>query len=460
MARITGAALKYPARAGFVAYLSFIAVGTVVLLLPVCHAEDRPPLTPVQAAFTATSAVCVTGLTVRSTPHDLSLVGQVVVLLLFQIGGIGILTITTYATIAMRRQRGLRQQLTVLQTVGARPTDDLSWVLRKVLITVLTVEGIGFAILTARNLMEPEMPAPDAVWHAAFHSVSAFCNAGFALHDDSLVPYQGDLTVNLTIAALIIIGGVGSPVWVDLRRNWAQPWRNLWGSLTLHTRLVLFGTVGLLAIGTLAFLALEQRNVLADLPLGKQLLVCFFQSTTCRTAGFNTVDTASLTNASLFVSMLLMVIGAAPCSTGGGFKVSTAMVLAAVARSKFQGLQRTRFGHRTISEENIDRSLAAVMLFALVGVAALTILLTMEQARFPHAETRGSFLGAAFEVVSALGTVGLSMGMTTELSDGGQLLLMLLMFIGRLGPISVFVVLSRARRETRVAFPKEEVLIG
>lgn len=473
MARITGAALKFPARAAVVAYLLLIAMGSGALLLPVSHGNPERPLSVIEAVFTATSAVCVTGLIVRSTPHDLSLVGQAVVLVLIQLGGIGILTVTNFVTLQLGGRGGLRQHLMLKETVGSRATDDLRWLLRSVAATVLVVEGAGFLLLAGRNLVD--MPAGPALWHALFHTVSAFCNAGFALHDDSLIRYQTDPLVNLTICTLVIVGGIGFPVIIDFRRSF--PWRipgrprgairaarwsagELWSSLSLHSRLVVVGTMGLLVVGTLAFLVLEHDNTLKQMPVAQRLLVSFFQSTTARTAGFNTVDFAELTNATLFAVILLMIIGGGPCSTAGGFKVSTMMVLGVLSWSKFLGSPRAAFARRRISEDTIDRSVAVVLVFVLVGVLGLMALLVLEQRHMPHSQTTGVFIEAFFEIVSALGTVGLSTGITSKLNVGAQVLLIVLMFVGRLGPISIFVALSRTERAAAINFPKEDVLIG
>lgn len=456
--RFTGAVVKYPARFALGAYVALIVVGALLLMLPVCHADRGRPFSLLDAVFTSTSAVCVTGLVVRSTGHDLSLVGQAVVLGLIQLGGIGIITVTTLLTFDNRKSGSMRQQLAITEALGSRPTDDARWVVRTVVLSVLAIEFSGWLLLLLRNLAE--MPAADAAWHALFHSISAFCNAGFGLHDDSLMGYQADVTVNLTVSGLIILGGIGFPVLLDVYRGVQVHGWNWTEDLSLHTKLVLWGTAGLLAAGTASFLILERNNSLAGMPWPERLLVSFFHSATCRTAGFNTVDIAGLTNAMLFVSILLMMIGACPCSAGGGFKVSTLMVLGILSRDKLRGFDHARFARRTISESLIDRAIAAVLLFTLIAVLALTVLLAIEQTGIPHTDSKGLFLDAMFEVVSALGTVGLSTGLTTELGAGGRLLLIVLMLIGRLGPISLFVAVSRSRRDLRLEFAKEDVLIG
>jgi len=458
MPRATGTVVNYPARASFAWYFILIAIGASLLMLPVCRQEAAPAISWLDAAFTATSAACVTGLAVRSTGNDFSLLGQIVILLLIQLGGIGIMTVTTLITFRLRGRADLRQRAVLAETLGAHSEPDLGWVLRNVFKLTLTIEAIGFLILAARNLLID--PPSQALWHALFHSVSAFCNAGFSLNDDSLTRYQGDPVVNFTIAALVISGGLGFPVMFDLQRNWHGPWSKRWERLCLHSKIMLIGTVALLVLGTVAFLTLEWDGVLQDFSLGKKLLVSFFHSMSCRTAGFNTVDLGSLTNASLFISILLMMIGAGPCSTAGGFKVSTLMALVLNARATLRGDTQISLFRRTVSPSVVVRATSTLLLFSVIAVLALTLLLVAEQSAIAHVDSQAVFLDAMFEVFSALATVGLSTGLTSQLTDVGRCIIIMLMFMGRLGPISVFVALSRDERVRKVEFPHEELLIG
>ena len=449
---------QVPRGVPLLGYSTLILTGALLLRLPISHADPARPLSFLDALFSSTSAVCVTGLSVRSVGQDLSFVGQCVLLGLIQLGGLGIITVTTLVSIGGRGASGIRGQLALSETLGSRSTDDPRWVVRSVIAWVLAIEGVGFAILFARNL--GDMPAADAAWHGLFHSVSAFCNAGFGLYDDSLMRFRADPVVNLTICPLIILGGIGFPVMLEVHRAVRERRWNFFRDLSLHTKLVLWGTGILLSLGTVAFLLLEQENTLAGLPWSERLLAAFFHSTTCRTAGFNSVDVGRLTDAMLFVSILLMLVGAAPCSTAGGFKVSTMMVLGIVAREKLRGYEAVRTAKRTLSEELIDRALAIVLMFMLVVGLGLTALLVVEHSGVSHVGSGGLFIESMFEVVSALCTVGLSTGLTTKLGDGGRILLILLMLVGRLGPFSLFVAVSRVRRDTRLAYAKEDVLIG
>jgi trk system potassium uptake protein TrkH len=457
--RFIGTVSKYPARFALGGYSALILVGAVILTLPVCHGNSERPISFFDALFTSTSAVCVTGLSVRSTGQDFSAVGQGVILALIQLGGIGIIAVTTLVSFGGSRNSGnVRGQLALSESLGSRIDDDARWVLRSVIAWMLAIEGTGWLVLFLRNLAD--MPVGDAAWHALFHSVSAFCNAGFGLFDDSLVRYRADITVNLTICALIILGGIGFPVMLEVSRSLRERRWTSFREFSLHTKLVLVGTAILLTLGTVAFLFLEHENTLQGLPWSERVLTAFFHSTTCRTAGFNTCDIGRLTDAMLFISILLMLVGAAPCSTAGGFKVSTMMVLAIVSREKLRGHENVTAHKRTISKELIDRSLAVVQLFLLGVGAGVTWLLVLEQRGVSHTASGGDFIESLFEVVSALCTVGLSTGLTTQVGDGGRLLLIGLMLIGRLGPLSLFVAVSRVRRDLRLTYAKEDVLIG
>ena len=454
----TGTVVTYPARASFAWYFVLIAVGAVVLMLPMSGQNEKPAISALDAVFTATSAACVTGLAVRSTGHDFSLLGQIVILLLIQLGGIGIMTVTTLITFRLGGRANLRHRAVLSETLGVQSEPDLRWVLSSVLKLTLFIEAIGFVILAARNLLID--PPAEALWHALFHSISAFCNAGFSLNDDSLMRYQGDPVVNLTISALVISGGLGFPVMLDIQRNWHGPWIKRWECLCLHSKIMLIGTSALLVFGTAAILTLEWDGILQGFSLGKKVLVSFFHSMSCRTAGFNTIDLGSLTNASLFISILLMMIGAGPCSTAGGFKVSTLMALILNALATLRGRRKISLFRRTVSPSVVARATSTLLLFAVVAVLALTVLLVAEQSNVAHVNSQAIFMDAMFEVFSALATVGLSTGLTSRLSDVGRCIIIILMFIGRLGPISVFVALSRDERTSKIEFPNEELLIG
>ncbi|MFM8985075.1 MAG: TrkH family potassium uptake protein [Planctomycetia bacterium] len=456
MAQFTGSLVSYPARVSFAAYVITILLGGVFLTLPAARQPGRPPVSLVDGVFTATSACCVTGLTVRSTLHDFSPLGQAVILGLIQLGGLGIMTITTLLSFHMGGQATLRQRAVVAETLGIKSGRDPRWVTLAVLLTVLVAEACGFVLLLWADW--GSAAAGQVAWRSLFHAVSAFCNAGFALHDQNLMPDAGQASINLVICGLIIVGGLGFPVIIDvctrLRRR-----EGFWERLHTQSKMMLIGTAALLAFGAVSFWALEWDEAIGGEPLSTKLLMGLFHSTTCRTAGFNTVDYAGLSSATLFLAIILMAIGAGPCSTGGGFKVSTFMTLVVSAWSNFRGWRHANFFRRTIPENAVERATATALLFAAVAIAALVTLLAVESSGTLSARPRW-FLEALFECISALGTVGLSTGITPTLTDPGKLVLVALMLLGRLGPITAAVALARERRTYQPRFPEEEPLIG
>lgn len=469
MPQFAGSINRYPGRASLSWYGILIVVGfSLLYLVPGCAADPSNPISALDALYTSTSASCVTGLVVRSTANDFSLLGQAVILGLIQLGGIGIMTVTTFIVVQFDKRGSLRQRQVIAETLGADQKSDLRRILRDVITMTFSCEIIGFAILAIYNLLHYERFAElgmwasygEAIWHAFFHSISAFCNAGFALNDSSLVPFADSWVVNLTIGLLIIIGGLGFPVVNDLRRTWRKPSGNRWNSLQLHSKIMLIGTGFLLVFGFVSFLCIEWQGVLTDNSTSERILKAMMHSISCRTAGFNTVDLPSMTNAMLFISLLLMMVGAGPCSTAGGFKVTTAAIIALRAWATFRGYTRVNFYRRTIPIANIERAVATAMLFIVVAMFALTTLLIIEQSNIGHRGSGGLFFDALFEVVSALGTVGLSTGLTSDLSDMSRVIMVLLMLLGRLGPITTFVALSHSERTEPVEYPNEEPLVG
>lgn len=456
MAQLTGSLTSYPARVSFTAYVFTILFGGFLLTLPVSRQPDRPSVTFVEGMFTATSACCVTGLVVRSTPHDFSFFGQAVILVLMQLGGLGIMTITTLAAFQLGGQATLRQQAVVAETLGIKGGHNLRSVALAVFLVVAVAEFVGFVML-AWSTWGRGTPG-EVLWWSAFHAVSAFCNAGFSLSDDSLMGYAGNVSINATIASLIILGGIGFPVILDLMGR-ARQGQGFWQRLSVHTKLMLLGTAILIGAGAFSFWVFEQDGVLAGKPLSTRILTGIFHSVTCRTAGFNTVDYASLANPTLFLAIILMSIGAGPASTGGGFKVSTFMTLAVSSWSSFRGFPRANFGRRTIPQSAIRRATATALLFGAVAVVAMVALLSVESGSVA-AERPRWFLEALFECVSALGTVGLSTGITASLTDAGKVVLMMLMLLGRLGPLTAAVALGRQRTPYQPAYLEEEPLVG
>ena len=457
MAKITGALSNYPARVSFVAVLLLILVGALLLCAPWSHSNPEKPISWIDGLFTCVSSVCVTGLTVRSTGNDFSLFGQFVILLLCQLGGLGILTITNFVMLQFGGALELREKRLLSETLGAEGNVNFAWVLKNVLRYTLFLELGGALILFVRFLWD--MPWPAAAWHAIFHSVTAFCNAGFSLNDSNLIAYQRDWCVILTISFLVIAGGIGFPVVLDLVRQRGRSFSKRLEGLHLHSKLMLIGTILLIFLGAGAFLLFEWNDSLKGKDWQARFLIPFFQSVTCRTAGFNSIDQAELNGASLFFSIFLMLVGGGPCSTAGGMKVTVIMMLVLKSAGRVFGKSTLSAFRRTIPQSSIDKATTVILFYVFIAGIGLLMILTIEDS-LGGLNGRELFLPAFFEVVSALGTVGLSVNFTTQLTEPSLFVLMLLMFIGRLGPITVFAALSLPERERALRYVSEEPLVG
>lgn len=456
MPTTVGSVSRYPARVSCFWYGVLILVGAAGLMHPWCRGPGAQPWSAVDALFTSTSACCVTGLAVRSTGSDLSFVGQVWLLLLIQLGGVGIMTVTTYVLFSFGSAESMRARRVISETLGADESTPLRKVLREVLLFTLIAETIGAALLFLR--LSFLYPPDEALWWAVFHAVSAFCNAGFGLFDDSLVRFQDDPFVIGVISALIVLGGIGYPVVMDMRKRRKRIGKDFWRSLHLHTKVMLIGTAGFLVVGFLLTLLFEIEGSFRGLTVGQMTLRAFFHSVTTRTAGFNSVAVGDLSDATLYVTIFLMAVGGGPCSTAGGFKVSNAMLLVIRSWCSLRGLPKMNVFHRTIPDEATDRATSTMVLFLAMGSLGALALLAFESDLGTIG--RRPFLPLVFETASALGTVGLSMGITPFISTYGKLALVVLMFLGRLGPISVFAALARRDRDQAVLYPREEPLTG
>lgn len=434
-------------------FLAIIAVGGILLSLPFAAAPGRH-VTILDAFFTSVSAVCVTGLIVVDTPIDLSLFGQVVVMLLIQAGGLGYMTLSTVFAAALGRSVTLQERLTLQEALNAQDMEGLVRFAGTVLKLTLAFELTGAAVLAL--WWSSTLGLGRAAWYGLFHSVSAFNNAGFALWSDNLVSWRGDWVVNLVITGLIIAGGLGFFVWAELLRG-----RTTRVKLSVHTRLVLLATILLLVGGTLTLLALEWNNVatLAHLPLGEKVLAAWFQSVTTRTAGFNTIDIGAMTAPSLFVMMGLMFIGASPGGTGGGVKTSTFAITLAALWSTVRGEDDTVIFKRRLAPELVAKAFfVSLIAFVAMNVVAWLLLLV---------EGRG-LLTTLFETTSAFGTVGLSMGergapvsLVAFFAPVGKLLVMSMMFIGRLGPLTLAIAVARRNSaHAKIRYPEGKILVG
>lgn len=446
-----------PVNLPIFSFAALILFGTVMLMLPV--AVNGPVLHPVDALFTATSATCVTGLVVVDTGSRLSLFGQWVVLVLIQCGGLGIMTFSTVLILVISGRFSFLSRSVVQDTFTRAPDTRLPALIRDVVLFTFALEATG-ALLLFFAFYDLYSPA-GALYYAVFHAVSAFCNAGFCLYSQSFAQFKDVPLLNFTVCALIITGGLGFLVLFELKRLFLSPGRPQHARrLSVHSKLVLGLTGLLLALGAGSFLVFEWGGAMAGLSIPIKVMAAFFQSVTTRTAGFNTLNFGNMANVTLVLTMLLMFVGAASGSTGGGIKVNTLGVLFALSRSRLRGEESTNIFHRTLAPDAVGRAISVLVISVAVIYGATIALLATELGTAAHSASRGLFLELLFEVVSAFGTVGLSMGATPTLSYLGKLIIVLVMFTGRLGPLTLAVFLSGKERRLGYRYAEENVMIG
>jgi potassium uptake TrkH family protein len=438
--------LRNPIRVVPLGFLATIGIGAVLLMLPAARVAPGSA-GPLTALFTATSAVCVTGLIVVDTPTYWTSFGQGVIMALFQVGGFGIMTAATLLTVLVTRRLGLSNRLTA-QVETKRGLGDIRGVVVRIAATVLIIEVTLTAVLTGRLWLGYDYPLPEALWHGSFQAVSAFNNAGFSTFSDSLVGFVTDAWINLPIMVTIMIGGLGFPVLFELMRRGRQP--HAW---SVHTRITVFGSAILLAVGWVATLALEWTNpgTLGPLTAVDKTLAAAFQSVTNRTTGFNTVDTGALRPETWAVTDVLMFIGGGSAGTAGGIKVTTFILLAFIVWTEIRGERDVVAGGRRISSATARQAVTvAVLGMALVVGATISLLLLTDE----------TLDRVAFESVSAFATVGLSTGITADLPAAGQLILVVLMFVGRVGTITVASALALRHSHRRYRYPEERPIVG
>ena len=432
-----------PAQTIVVGFATIVLAGAFLLSLPVASAAGRP-VPFLTALFTATSATCVTGLVVVDTATYFSLFGQLVIMLLIQLGGLGYMTVATLMAMIIGRRIGLRDRLILQEAHNLYTMGGVVRFTRTVVLATLAIETVGALILAWRWI--PEFGLTRGVYYGVFHSISAFNNAGFDLMGNfrSLTRYVADPTVNLTVAALLIIGGLGFVVLSDLFR----PRR-----YTLHMRVVLTTTAVLIVLGTTLILLLESSNAatLGALPWGARLLAAFFQSVTPRTAGFNTIDTGSLREPTLMLIIALMFIGASPGGTGGGIKTTTFVAPMAVILSMLRGRP---------DPELFRRRLPPIVVYKAVTIALLSVAFVVTMAAILSLTEGVKFIAALFEITSGFGTVGLTTGLTPGLGTVGRIVVIATVFTGRVGLLTVAFALARQPRPADYRLPEERLYIG
>ena len=436
-----------PLRLLPVAFATLIAVGTVLLSLPVSRAKGQS-IGVVEALFTATSAVCVTGLTVVDTATAWSGFGQMVILLLIQLGGLGIVTLVSVAILLVSDRIGITHARALAAEVGVGTFSSISKLVRRIVITTLVFEVVFAVALALRFHYAHGLDAWTSFAHGVFHSISAWNNAGFALYSDSMMGFASDVFVLVAVSIAVILGGIGFPVLqtIAIRRF---RWRT-WG---LHAKLMVSATAVLLLVGFVGFLAFEWSNpeTLGALDPGDRVSGALFMSAQPRTAGFNAVDTAGLSEESIVVSIVLMFIGGGSASTAGGIKVTTFALLAFVMWAEIRGDRDVNVFKRRIPE-SVQR------LALTIGLAGVGILTASTLALMVVGD--GGLAVSAFEAVSALSTVGLSTGLSAEQGGVGQVLLTLLMFAGRVGPVTLATAITLRSRPNLYRYPTDQPLIG
>ena len=439
--------LRHPAQVVVVAFAAGVGVGAVLLALPLSRAGSGNA-SILEAVFTATSAVCVTGLTVVDTPTYWSGFGQAVILVLIQIGGFGIMTLASLLGLLVAHRLGLRTRLTAGAETKTLGLGDVRRVLIGVAAFSLAFETIAAVILTSRLATRYDEPLGEAVYHGIFHAISAFNNAGFSLYSDNLVRFATDPVISITIAVAVIAGGLGFLVLFELRRELLTPKR--W---TLHTRIVIWMTLILLIGGTIAVTAFEWGNpkTLGPLSVPSKLLAGFFQAVQPRTAGFNSLDYAEMNETTWLVTDVLMFIGGGPAGTAGGIKVTTFAVLAFMIFAEVRGDPTVHVHNRRIPGVAQRQALSIALLGMFVVVAGTLALLAISDQDLDR---------VLFEAVSAFGTVGLTTGITAELPAGGQSVLIVLMFLGRVGTITLASALALRSRPILYRLPEERPIIG
>lgn len=457
-----GRMADHPARLTLVSFAVMGVVGAVVLTLPQ-SLRDPSKASFVDGLFHATSALCVTGLSVGSIPGSYTTFGQAVLLALVQIGGLGVMVLSAFFGIVVGQRMRARATAVMAEMIDAESFASFRRTVLTIVLATFAAEAVGAVLLYGlfQQYVDAGLPASadlplagagDLWWAAVFHAVSAFCNAGFSLFRDGLVPFHASPVVCLVFMGLIVAGGLGFPVFAELVKN---GWTRLRGRrpprMSLHARAVLVTTAALTVIGFVAMLVLEWGHSMAGLGVGEKLLAALFQSVTLRTAGFNTVDFARMQAATLFVSCGLMIVGGSPGSTAGGIKTTTLFVLVAALRAELAGFTKPRMFGRSISAISVRRATAVAVLSIAMVSGIFLALLVLE----PHATEK-----LLFETVSAFATVGLSANLTPSLSTPGKLVIIGAMFVGRVGPMTLALALAARSGTQRVELPEERVGIG
>ncbi|MEK6680300.1 MAG: TrkH family potassium uptake protein, partial [Nitrospirota bacterium] len=436
-----------PAQTLAYSFLAAILAGTILLMLPAATAGGKG-IKFVDALFTITSATCVTGLAVVDTGTYFTTFGQIIILIFIQLGGLGIMTFSAFFATIFGRGFGIRDRMIMQDVLDFTGMGEIMDLIKRIFKLTIAIEMTGAFILFLRFYAEGKGISWSA-YNALFHSISAFCNAGFSLFSNNLEGYKGDIVVNLVITTLIILGGIGFPVLVNLQSYFFK--REHRRHLGLQTKVVVNVSLSLIIAGAILLFISEFKGQIQNLPWHEKILTTYFQSVTTRTAGFNTINMEALSNGTLFIMIILMFIGASPGSTGGGIKTTTAAILFSTARGWLSGKDVPELFERTIPQDAVQKSFA-LLFIAQAAVAVVAFLLFLTE--------KAPFINILFEVVSAFGTVGLSTGLTPHLSDAGKLLISLMMYMGRIGPLTLALLVGQKVVKRYYYYPEEKVMIG
>jgi len=440
-----------PSKILILSFAVIILIGSVFLWLPFSAA--RGYISFVDALFMSASAVCVTGLAVLDISKDFSFSGQMITLLLFQVGGLGIITFSAVLFGLMGRGISFKGREIVQSTFLHTPRRDLLVIVRWVLSLTFIIEAVGTLLLFVR--FSQDFSLGRAFYLAVYHAVSAFNNCGYSLFSDNLIGYRSDTMINMIMMGLIILGGIGFIVQYEI----ISRFQGFQKRLSIHTKIVLLTTAVLILGGALFFYIFEINHSLRDASIGTQILISFFQSVTARTCGFNTVDIGQLTNATILIMIILMFIGASPGSTGGGIKTTSFALLLLMIWNRLKGQEEVSVFNRTVPGEILTRTIAIIFAsgFSITLVVSILLFFGGESILLPL-HSRNFFVECLFETVSAFGTVGLSMGITAKMNDVQKIAIILMMFAGRVGPLTLAFSWYSSRRGLRYA--EESVMVG
>lgn len=437
---------RNPAQVLVLGFGGLILLGATLLNLPMASINGKS-IGFIDALFTSASAVCVTGLAVVNTAAHWTLFGKIVILILIQIGGLGFMTMATLIALLLGKRITLKERLIIQEEMNQFNLSGLVKLIKYVVISTFLVEAIGAFFLATRFI--PTYGVVTGIWFSIFHSISAFCNAGFDITGASMEPFVGDFVVNVTIGALVILGGLGYSVYLDVTRS------KKFKRFTLHTKLVLTISGFLLLLGFIFIFIIEFTNplTLGEMSFGNKILAAGFQSIITRTAGFNTVDIGLLNNATAFFIIIFMFIGGSPSSTAGGIKTTTIGAIVLGIISVVKGEDDIEIFKKRIPHELVYRAIAVVGIGLLIVILVTMLLSITEQ---------GSFIDILFETTSAFGTVGLSRGITSNLTIIGRLIITVTMFVGRLGPLTLAFAFAKKSKERKGMFryPEEKIFIG